>query len=107
MVFFSFQRTFNVFTFIYIENYRKELHKWFDLPLDRPIFRRGNKHWFTEDYENNRQLINTHIGLNLTGSEVALVQGRYAYHHYMQDNFDDNGWGCAYRSLQSIISWFK
>lgn len=25
----------------------------------------------------------------------------------MQDNFNDNGWGCAYRSLQTIISWFK
>nr|CAH0101801.1 unnamed protein product [Daphnia galeata] len=90
-----------------LENYRKEVHQWFDLPLNRPVFKRGNKHWFPEDYENNRQLINTHMGLNLTGSDVALVQGRYAYHHYMQDNFDDNGWGCAYRSLQSIISWFR
>lgn len=25
----------------------------------------------------------------------------------MQDNFDDNGWGCAYRSLQTLCSWFK
>ena len=24
----------------------------------------------------------------------------------MQDNFDDNMWGCAYRSLQTICSWF-
>ncbi|KAK4025765.1 hypothetical protein OUZ56_014812 [Daphnia magna] len=90
-----------------LESYRKDVHQWFDLPLDRPIFKRGNKHWFAIDYENSRQLINTHMGLNLTGSNVSLVQGRYAYHHYMQDNFDDNGWGCAYRSLQSIISWFR
>lgn len=90
-----------------IENYRKEVHQWFDLPTDRPIFRRMNKHWFDEDYENNNQLINTHLGLNLSGSNVVLVQGRYAYHHYMQDNFDDNLWGCAYRSLQTIISWFR
>jgi hypothetical protein len=39
--------------------------------------------------------------------EQAVVQGNYAYHHYMQDNFDDDGWGCAYRSLQTIISWFR
>eukprot|EP00300_Choanocystis_sp_HF-7_P015619 c19122_g1_i2.p1 GENE.c19122_g1_i2~~c19122_g1_i2.p1 ORF type:complete len:180 (+),score=42.27 c19122_g1_i2:294-833(+) len=25
----------------------------------------------------------------------------------MQDQFDDKGWGCAYRSLQTIISWFR
>ncbi|KAL6428096.1 hypothetical protein ACFW04_008461 [Cataglyphis niger] len=25
----------------------------------------------------------------------------------MQNNFDDNGWGCAYRSLQTIISWYR
>jgi len=24
----------------------------------------------------------------------------------MQDHFDDSGWGCAYRSLQTIESWF-
>lgn len=90
-----------------IESYRKQLHEWFDLPLDRPIFRRPNKFWFDEDYQNQRQLINTHVGLNMSGGEISVVQGRYAYHHYMQDNFDDNGWGCAYRSLQTIISWFK
>uniref|UniRef100_S4NWQ2 Ufm1-specific protease 2 n=3 Tax=Pararge aegeria TaxID=116150 RepID=S4NWQ2_9NEOP len=25
----------------------------------------------------------------------------------MQDNFNDDGWGCAYRSMQTIFSWFK
>lgn len=25
----------------------------------------------------------------------------------MQNNYDDNGWGCAYRSLQTLCSWFK
>jgi hypothetical protein len=24
----------------------------------------------------------------------------------VQDKFDDAGWGCAYRSLQTICSWF-
>jgi hypothetical protein len=44
------------------------------------------------------------LGIN---GEQAVVQGNYSYHHYMQDNFDDDGWGCAYRSLQTIISWFR
>lgn len=39
--------------------------------------------------------------------KVSLVRGVYSYHHYMQDHIDDNGWGCAYRSLQTICSWFK
>ncbi|KAG7267543.1 hypothetical protein CRUP_005927 [Coryphaenoides rupestris] len=38
--------------------------------------------------------------------QVFLVQGVYSYHHYMQDRMDDNGWGCAYRSLQTLSSWF-
>jgi len=40
------------------------------------------------------------------GGEQTLVDGHYAYYHYMQDNFDDNMWGCAYRSLQTVCSWF-
>ncbi|MGH0146796.1 UNVERIFIED_CONTAM: hypothetical protein FKN15_058716 [Acipenser sinensis] len=42
-----------------------------------------------------------------TVRKVYLVQGVYSYHHYMQDRMDDNGWGCAYRSLQTICSWFN
>ncbi|TNN62292.1 Ufm1-specific protease 2 [Liparis tanakae] len=42
-----------------------------------------------------------------TQRKVYLVQGFYSYHHYMQDRMDDNGWGCAYRSLQTICSWFQ
>ncbi|XP_050803159.1 ufm1-specific protease 2 isoform X4 [Gopherus flavomarginatus] len=42
-----------------------------------------------------------------TYRKVYLVHGVYSYHHYMQDRIDDNGWGCAYRSLQTICSWFK
>nr|XP_028704777.1 ufm1-specific protease 2 isoform X3 [Macaca mulatta] len=39
--------------------------------------------------------------------KICVVQGVYGYHHYMQDRIDDSGWGCAYRSLQTICSWFK
>ncbi|KAK3014836.1 hypothetical protein RJ639_008763 [Escallonia herrerae] len=43
----------------------------------------------------------------VSGGVVSLIQGSYEYHHYLQDGFDDSGWGCAYRSLQTIISWFR
>jgi hypothetical protein len=26
---------------------------------------------------------------------------------WLQDKFDDSGWGCAYRSLQTLVSWFR
>eukprot|EP00198_Chlamydomonas_reinhardtii_P003816 XP_001693152.1 predicted protein [Chlamydomonas reinhardtii] len=38
---------------------------------------------------------------------MEMVQGNYEYCHYMQDRFNDSGWGCAYRSLQTIVSWFR
>lgn len=40
-------------------------------------------------------------------AEMCIVRGKYSYYHYMQQNFDDNGWGCAYRSLQTLFSWFR
>ena len=41
------------------------------------------------------------------GAKVYQVSGHYAYHHYLQDGYDDSGWGCAYRSLQTIVSWLR
>lgn len=41
------------------------------------------------------------------GGEIVLVTGKYSYYHYCQNNMDDNGWGCAYRSLQTLASWFR
>ncbi len=45
--------------------------------------------------------------LSVKGGEVYTVDGTYTYHHYMQDRMNDDGWGCAYRSLQTLISWFR
>jgi hypothetical protein len=39
-------------------------------------------------------------------SSIHSVKGDYIYFHYMQDGFNDAGWGCAYRSLQTLFSWF-
>jgi len=36
---------------------------------------------------------------------VTSVQGPYDYHHYVRDGVDDRGWGCGYRTLQTLISW--
>lgn len=84
---------------------RQSLHQHFGLPTNRPVFRRGNQFIF----KGGRLLVNPHVGVKgqISDGHQHLVHGKYTYHHYMQDNFDDNGWGCAYRSLQTLISWFK
>lgn len=87
--------------------YRKALHEALALDLTKPYFRRGNAIQF--DIQANEILINPHQALLHKGvtEKVSIVDGLYSYHHYMQNSFDDNGWGCAYRSLQTIISWFR
>lgn len=37
--------------------------------------------------------------------KVSTVRGEYQYWHYCCDATDDRGWGCGYRTLQTIISW--
>ena len=92
--------------------FRRHLHSIFLLPMERPYFRRMNKFKFDDDkIAKSGPLTNVHVGLEkgrgLSGTEIALIDGTYTYHHYMQDKFDDDGWGCAYRSLQTLISWFR
>ncbi|CAK1584359.1 unnamed protein product [Parnassius mnemosyne] len=36
-----------------------------------------------------------------------IVRGNYHYYHYLCDGFDDRGWGCGYRTLQTICSWMN
>ncbi|XP_072262243.1 ufm1-specific protease 2 isoform X1 [Pyxicephalus adspersus] len=93
-----------------LEYHRKMLHTQYNLPLDRPYFRRVNAYHFPDDLYKDGYLRNPHLHLNhptIEGGTVSLVQGIYSYHHYMQDHMDDNGWGCAYRSLQTICSWYN
>jgi hypothetical protein len=83
---------------------RRRIHLENFLPLNRPLLRRLN----ASDTSTSAQLINPHEGLESPKYPfIAITQGRYAYHHYMQDKFNDSGWGCAYRSLQTIVSWFR
>lgn len=89
-------------------DYRRSLHQRFLLADDRPLFRLSLSLLSDRKYS-KFHLINPHEGLStpdMEGGKVAMVHGKYAYHHYMQDDFDDNIWGCAYRSLQTLASWF-
>ncbi|KAG7199557.1 hypothetical protein KM043_014168 [Ampulex compressa] len=57
------------------------------------------------DYTTNL-LKNIHEGVPVPDAgETRLVQGDYEYWHYGCDGFNDKGWGCGYRTLQTICSW--
>lgn len=103
---------------------RDALHRCLCVPRDRPHLRPcaaisipASKHGViatgstTRDAPSipKRVLRDVHVGLSKPqrGGSVRLVRGSYEYYHYMQGHFDDAGWGCAYRSLQTIVSWFK
>ncbi|XP_071565454.1 ufm1-specific protease 1 [Temnothorax nylanderi] len=59
----------------------------------------------TVNYSGNL-LKNVHVNLALPDNgETFLVQGDYEYWHYGCDGFNDRGWGCGYRTLQTICSW--
>ncbi|XP_026159282.1 ufm1-specific protease 2 [Mastacembelus armatus] len=93
-----------------LETQRKDLHQQFELPDDRPYFRRANAYHFPNEPYKDGYLRNPHLVLahpTMDNGKLYLVHGIYSYHHYMQDRMDDNGWGCAYRSLQTICSWFQ
>ncbi|XP_027272074.1 inactive Ufm1-specific protease 1 [Cricetulus griseus] len=49
-----------------------------------------------------------HLGLALpcqSPTRLALLSGHYLYYHYGCDGLDDRGWGCGYRTLQTLCSW--
>ncbi|KAI4497254.1 hypothetical protein M0802_007738 [Mischocyttarus mexicanus] len=57
------------------------------------------------DYSTNL-LKNIHEGLvTFDKSESTVIRGIYEYWHYGCDGFNDRGWGCGYRTLQTICSW--
>lgn len=91
----------------FLQDRRKQIHGYLGFK-NRPLLRRTSA-WTDTPQTESQVLTNTHVGLKQTVVEGRqyLVQGTYGYHHYMQDKFDDNGWGCAYRSLQTLVSWFR
>ncbi|CAI5501529.1 unnamed protein product [Closterium sp. Naga37s-1] len=99
---------------------RMTLHHRLGLPLDRPMLRIASSLSLSappaapdanQASSKGLRLWDVHVGLprlpHSAGCRQYLVQGSYEYYHYMQDRIDDSGWGCAYRSLQTIVSWFR
>lgn len=52
------------------------------------------------------ELENIHLKIN-TKSTAKCISGKYEYYHYKCDGFNDVGWGCGYRTIQTICSWLR
>lgn len=48
---------------------------------------------------------NVHEVVKALENDAVVVSGRYHYWHYCCDGRDDRGWGCGYRTLQTVFSW--
>jgi hypothetical protein len=89
---------------------RLQLHALFGLPLTRPAFKTILSVNESAAAVTNGKLVNIHTAItppSIHGAKTCVVHGRYEYYHYLQDRENDKGWGCAYRSLQSVWSWFQ
>ncbi|KAH9400657.1 PREDICTED: ufm1-specific protease 2-like [Rhagoletis zephyria] len=87
---------------------REALHLRYIISLDRPTFKTANRIGWGRPTKDS-SLANVHLGLSsgLKHGQPVTVSGRYLYFHYNQQGVSDSGWGCAYRSLQTIVSWFQ
>ncbi|XP_026792876.1 inactive Ufm1-specific protease 1 [Pangasianodon hypophthalmus] len=53
---------------------------------------------------------NAHEGLALPLTDYercSVISGQCVYYHYGCDGQDDRGWGCGYRTVQTIGSWIN
>eukprot|EP01017_Pseudomicrothorax_dubius_P039423 TRINITY_DN6048_c0_g1_i1.p1 TRINITY_DN6048_c0_g1~~TRINITY_DN6048_c0_g1_i1.p1 ORF type:complete len:589 (-),score=143.10 TRINITY_DN6048_c0_g1_i1:136-1902(-) len=98
-------------------NLRRSIHEKFFLPTDRPLLALQRSLGFQSasdwiPYFGTGKLRNPHLYLGqrkshtVAGGKKSIVDGSYTYFHYLQDGASDDGWGCAYRSLQTVLGWF-
>ena len=72
-----------------------------------PLFRRLG---IASQWEGRTQLLNVHWSMpdlrqTRTDGRVSLMRGHHAFYHYGCDGFQDQGWGCAYRAIQTLVSF--
>lgn len=101
----------------YLTGVRRTLHVKLGLPMDKPLLRTSNALLMGGKSRSRlaaeiapTRLRDVHKSCKpsgLEGGKMHLVSGSYDYYHYMQDNFNDSGWGCAYRSMQTLVSWLR
>eukprot|EP00760_Papus_ankaliazontas_P014270 PhM_4_TR16016/c0_g1_i1/m.469/K01376/UFSP2; UFM1-specific protease 2 len=92
------------------QSIRKRVHDVFLLPPRRVLLRADCVVDAVLTSNGNTLIATPHRHVTnpkpIDGGIVFATQGRYDYYHYLCDGFDDKGWGCAYRSCQTVLSWF-
>ncbi|KAF7660090.1 hypothetical protein LDENG_00288760 [Lucifuga dentata] len=81
---------------------KPEVHWGGSTAEERKTVKTTNAHW-TETLSKN-----VHIGLPnpISGPlKCSLIKGECLYYHYGCDGQDDRGWGCGYRTIQTMASW--
>ena len=95
---------------------RAALHARWGLPRDVPLLRLARALppsgplAATSSSTDGGRLRDPHLlapPSGVAGATPHTVRGSYLYFHYGQDRFDDAGWGCAYRSCQTLVSWLR
>ncbi|XP_015346191.2 inactive Ufm1-specific protease 1, partial [Marmota marmota marmota] len=96
--------------------FRPRAHLWGSSCLQLAQHLRLRKHWNRSSpcAAEKRHLAalaplkDVHLGLappSRGAARLALLSGHYLYYHYGCDGLDDRGWGCGYRTLQTLCSW--
>lgn len=86
--------------------FRQEWHAALNLP-EWPFLRQSVSLKFSTPISDRLRNVHLHVPPSgVVGGKQALVKGNYDYYHYMQDKFNDDGWGCAYRTFMTICSWY-
>ncbi|XP_063225005.1 ufm1-specific protease 1 [Bacillus rossius redtenbacheri] len=59
--------------------------------------------------DEDRLAVNVHENLKppTESGKSYLVRGSYTYYHYGCDGVSDEGWGCGYRTCQTLCSWVR
>lgn len=70
------------------EDIRLELHELYFAHEKKPYFRQT-----AALFQDLVGLVSPHLSLKPKFETSALVQGSYEYRHYMQEGFNDDGWG--------------
>jgi Ufm1-specific protease 2 len=86
-----------------LNNARFQLQQELGISQNEPILVQSNRVRRPQEEEEDYK-IHERVPLPDRAENVCLVRGGYTYYHY---GIEDRGWGCAYRSLQTLISWYK
>ncbi|KAF7458528.1 peptidase family c78 protein [Cryptosporidium felis] len=92
---------------IAIKCYNEKLVSPHKVAIERAKSKNSNSNDLSLDIESDLEL---DLPLNIKRASrspiIYQILGDFYYYHYNQDNFNDQGWGCTYRSLQMLLSWY-